>query len=53
MCLELVFELFFLVWGLSEVKNGQKGFKKHQKYAKKGIFWKFFGAKPMIMVLDA
>ena len=52
MRLELVLELFFLFWGLSGVKIGQKGSKKHQKYAKKAFF-EFFGAKPMIMVLDA
>ena len=53
MRLELVLELFFLFWGLSGVKIGQKGSKKHQKYAKKRHFFEFFGAKPMIMVLDA
>ena len=36
----------FLFWGLSGVKIGQKGSKKHQKYAKKGIFLNFLVPSP-------
>ena len=53
MRLELVLELFFFILGSFGGQNWPKRVKKAPKIRKKKAFFEFFGAKPMIMVLDA